>query len=64
MAAVKAVPLGQTDGQRILLVLGERISELIPKILSMNDEDMGNFVPGLAMLSSQHETQYSRLFRS
>jgi urease accessory protein len=64
MAAVKAVPLGQTDGQKILLVLGERISALIPKILSMNEEDMGNFVPGLAMLSSQHETQYSRLFRS
>lgn len=64
MAAVKAVPLGQTDGQKILLVLGERISALIPKILSMKDEDMGNFVPGLAMLSSQHETQYSRLFRS
>lgn len=64
MAAVKAVPLGQTDGQRILLSLGERISALIPKVLSMNDEDMGNFAPGLAMLSSQHEIQYSRLFRS
>jgi len=64
MAAMKAVPLGQTDGQKILLILGERISELMPKILSMKDEDMGNFAPGLAMLSSQHETQYSRLFRS
>ncbi len=64
MAAVKAVPLGQTDGQKILLILGERISALIPKIRSMKDEDMGNFAPGLAMLSSQHETQYSRLFRS
>jgi urease accessory protein len=64
MAAVKAVPLGQTDGQRILLGLGERISALIPKILAMKDEDVGNFAPGLAMLSSKHETQYSRLFRS
>ena len=64
MAAVKAVPLGQTDGQRILLGLGERISALIPKILAMKDEDVGNFAPGLALLSSKHETQYSRLFRS
>lgn len=64
MAAVKAVPLGQTDGQRILLILGERISAFTPRILSMKEEDMENFVPGLAMLSSQHETQYSRLFRS
>jgi urease accessory protein len=58
------VPLGQTDGQRILLGLGERISALIPKILAMKDEDVGNFAPGLALLSSRHETQYSRLFRS
>jgi urease accessory protein len=64
MAALKAVPLGQTDGQRILLGLGERISALIPKVLSMKDEDIGNFAPGLALLSSRHETQYSRLFRS
>jgi urease accessory protein len=64
MAAVKAVPLGQTDGQKILLLLGERISALIPKILAMKDEEIGNFAPGLALLSSKHETQYSRLFRS
>jgi urease accessory protein len=64
MAAVKAVPLGQTDGQKMLLHLGDRISSLVPGILAMKDEDMGNFAPGLAMLSSRHETQYSRLFRS
>jgi urease accessory protein len=64
MAAVKAVPLGQTDGQRMLLELGERVTALTPRISSMKDDETGNFAPGLAMLSSQHETQYSRLFRS
>lgn len=64
MAAVKAVPLGQTDGQRLLLSLGERLPDLAEKARGMKEEDMGNFVPGLAMLSSRHETQYSRLFRS
>jgi urease accessory protein len=64
MAAVKAVPLGQTDGQRILLSLGVVIESLLKKIMSMKDEDVGNFAPGLAILSAQHETQYSRLFRS
>jgi urease accessory protein len=64
MAAVKAVPLGQTDGQRMLLALGERIALLLPKIAALKDEDLCNFTPGLAMLSSAHETQYSRLFRS
>jgi urease accessory protein len=64
MAAVKAVPLGQTDGQKLLLNLGDRLPSLVERAKDMKDEDMGNFVPGLAMLSSQHETQYSRLFRS
>lgn len=57
MAALKAVPLGQTDGQKILLALGARLQEV-------NEEEPGNFAPGLAILSSLHETQYSRLFRS
>jgi len=64
MAAVKAVPLGQTDGQRILLSLGDRIEGLVKKAMQMKDEDVGNFAPGLAMLSAKHETQYSRLFMS
>lgn len=57
MAAVKAVPLGQTDGQKMLLALGSRLHEV-------DEEEPGNFAPGLAILSSRHETQYSRLFRS
>ena len=64
MAAVKAVPLGQTDGQRILLSLGSLLPSLVEKAKSLKEEDLGNFVPGLAMLSSKHETQYSRIFRS
>ncbi|MGA7984379.1 MAG: urease accessory protein UreF [Burkholderiales bacterium] len=57
MAALKAVPLGQTDGQKILLALGARLNDI-------GEQEPGNFAPGLAILSSLHETQYSRLFRS
>ena len=57
MAAVKAVPLGQTDGQKMLLALGAKLGEV-------SEDEPGNFAPGLAILSSRHETQYSRLFRS
>ena len=64
MAAVKSVPLGQTDGQRILLSLGVRIFSCVEKAMSMTDQDLGNFAPNLALLSARHETQYSRLFRS
>lgn len=64
MAAMKAVPLGQTDGQKILLALGDRLPSIANKAMQIDDEELGNFAPGLAMLSSKHETQYSRLFRS
>lgn len=64
MAALKAVPMGQTDAQRMLLALGERLEGVAREAGAMGDEAMGNYTPGLAMLSSIHETQYSRLFRS
>ncbi len=64
MTAVKAVPLGQTDGQRMLLSLANRIPDVVNGAIALRDEDIGSFAPGLAILSSKHETQYSRLFRS
>jgi urease accessory protein len=66
MAAVKGVPLGQTAGQKMLLSLGQRLSDISDSMKENSSEDgeLSNFAPGLAMLSSRHETQYSRLFRS
>jgi urease accessory protein len=64
MAAVKAVPLGQTEGQKLLLALGGQLNALAERALVMADDDLGNFAPGLALLSSRHEIQYTRLFRS
>ncbi len=64
MAALKAVPLGQTAGQQILLTLGARLEANAQAAAARSDNELGNFAPGLAMLSSTHETQYSRLFRS
>ena len=64
MAAIKAVPLGQTAGQKILLALGARLDDIAQAAAARNDNELGNFAPGLAMLSSRHETQYSRIFRS
>jgi urease accessory protein len=64
MAAVKLVPLGQTEGQRILLRLGEGLTEVAERASSIGDDELGSFAPRLAILSSDHETQYSRLFRS
>lgn len=62
MAALKAVPLGQTAGQKILLDLGARLEALAD--LQLEETSWSNLAPGLAVLSARHETQYSRLFRS
>lgn len=63
-AAVRAVPLGQTDGQRILANFAEHIPAAVDAAMRLQDSDRQAFLPMLAILSSQHETQYSRLFRS
>lgn len=63
-AAVKAVPLGQNAGQRILADLAHQIAGAVEVAMTRDDTSRQAFAPMLAILSAQHETQYSRLFRS
>jgi urease accessory protein len=63
-AAIKSVPLGQSAGQRILSALTAEIPAAIDHALTITDDKRQAFSPMLAILSSQHEVQYSRLFRS
>jgi urease accessory protein len=63
-AAVKSVPLGQSAGQRILARLANDIPTAVDHAISLQDSQRQAFSPMLAILSAQHETQYSRLFRS
>ncbi|RVU85673.1 urease accessory protein UreF [Leucothrix sargassi] len=63
-AAIKLVPLGQTDGQRLIGQLLEEIPALLISAQQLPDDEVGSCLPMLAILSAQHETQYSRLFRS
>jgi urease accessory protein len=79
LVAMKALPLGHSAGQRVLLKVGSSIAKIAGETNScdIRTGDIGagstagtsnggnsNFSPALAILSSQHETQYSRLFRS
>lgn len=63
-AAIKSVPLGQTAGQRILVRLSQAIPAAVQFAIDLPDDERQAFSPMLAILSAQHETQYSRLFRS
>jgi urease accessory protein len=63
-AALKAVPLGQSAGQRILARLAQDLPAAVDAALALGDDARQAFTPMLAIRSAQHETQYSRLFRS
>lgn len=64
LSAVKIIPLGQTQGQKILYRLTPQITDVVEKALVVADEEIGASSPALAIASSRHETQYTRLFRS
>ena len=63
-SAIKAVPLGQSAGQRILARLAQEIPAAVQHALALGDGERQAFTPMLAILCAHHETQYSRLFRS
>lgn len=63
-AAMKAVPLGQVAGQKILLAIGQQLPAVIMQAMQLADDEVSNFAPGLTIAGCKHETQYSRLFRS
>ena len=63
-AACKALPLGHTAAQRLNEQLRPKLVAAVDTALSLTDKQLGPILPGLALASAQHETQYSRLFRS
>jgi len=63
-AAVRAVPLGQTEGQRLLRAIAAPLRQAHAEIQGMTEADLLACSWGVSLASMQHETQYSRLFRS
>jgi urease accessory protein len=64
MAALKAIPLGQQAGHRILACLVPLLAHATQRAIELPPSQWSNFAPGFALSSSWHETQYSRMFRS
>lgn len=63
-AAVRLVPLGQTDGQRIQAGLEPVILAAARAALRRPLDDVGGATPMVDWTSMRHETQHTRLFRS
>jgi urease accessory protein len=63
-ALSRLVPLGQLAAQRVLSAVGAAIPEAVERALALPDAALGATLPGLALVSALHETQYTRLFKS
>lgn len=62
--AVRLIPLGQNDGQWVLLSLADVIRKAAGKSFTISVEELGVTAPALEIRSMQHERLYSRLFMS
>ncbi|MEZ4504173.1 MAG: urease accessory protein UreF [Dehalococcoidia bacterium] len=63
-AGVRLIPLGQTDGQRVLAALEADLLAVAARAAGATLDDLGSAALGVDVASMQHETQYTRLFRS
>jgi len=63
-AGVRLVPLGQTDGQRVLAALEPVVAATATRALAASLDDLGSAAFRADLGSARHETQYTRLFRS
>ncbi len=63
-AGVRLIPLGQTDGQRVLAALEPVIAAIAKRALATPLEEVGTCALRADIAAMRHETQYTRLFRS
>jgi urease accessory protein len=63
-AGVRLIPLGQTQGQQLLLSLSSSLAETSQQALIAPDDQLECCSWGASLASMNHETLYSRLFRS
>jgi urease accessory protein len=63
-AGVRLIPLGQTDGLRVIARLEPLIPTIVADALRADLDDIGGIAAMADIASMRHETQYTRLFRS
>jgi urease accessory protein len=61
---VRLIPLGQTDGLRVLAALESTIAEVAARATQTPLDEVGGAAFRADIAGMRHETQYTRLFRS
>ena len=62
--AVRAVPMGQVDGQSCLKELLPTIRQVVTKVMATKLEDIGSFALASDLCSLEHETATQRIYRT
>ncbi len=63
-AGVRLIPLGQTQGLRVVAALEPTVASTAQRALNATLDDLGSAAFRADLASARHETQYTRLFRS
>jgi urease accessory protein len=63
-AALRLIPLGQREGQKVIKELQPLLITVTERALAAEREDLSSFTPALDIQGMRHERLYSRLFRS
>ena len=61
---VKAIPLSQTSGQKLLYGCQDIFRKVMERLDTLTEEDFGASAPGFEIRCMQHEGLYSRLYMS
>lgn len=62
--AIRAIPLGQDAGQRVLRGAHPQVNAAVTHILGMDEDELGAAAPGLEIAQMRHEHQRARMFMS
>ncbi|KWR72629.1 urease accessory protein UreF [Arthrobacter sp. W1] len=62
--AIRAIPLGQNAGQRVIAAMHEPVAQTAAQIYTLHEQDLGAAAPGLEIAQMRHEHLRARMFMS
>ena len=63
-AGVRLIPIGHTEGQKVIEDIKPLLAGIAEEVLSLDEDDISAFAPGIEIRAMRHEHLYTRLFRS
>lgn len=63
-AGLRLIPLGHLEGQRVIEEIRPFTLKIAEDLISLSENDLSSFAPGIEINAIRHECLYTRLFRS